>query len=138
MNKEKDKRYLPDEFKPGYWKGRGPTQIGIGLVIAVIGLFNPNQGMFFVIGGLVWAVFGVCLTVANEVDDGDRAKEQKQTSENSKTKRMENGEKQDAAEKEDSRDDLGEQLKELKRQSRELTDKINELEERNNKGKNNE
>ena len=138
MSSKKDKQYLPDEFKPGYWKGRGPTQIGIGLVIAVIGLFNPNQGMFFVIGGLVWAVFGVCLTIANEVDDGDSAEKQKQSGDDNKTKQMENGEKQDAAEKEDSRDDLKKKKKELKRQSRELTDKINELEERNNKGKNNE
>lgn len=71
MSEKKDKWYLPDEFKPNYWKGRGVTQIVIGVVIAIFGAFNPNQGIFFIIGGIVWAIFGICLVVSDYIKEGE-------------------------------------------------------------------
>lgn len=81
MSEKKDKRYLPDEFKPEYWKGRGVTQIVIGVVIAIFGAFTPNQGIFFVIGGIVWAIFGICLVVSDYIKEDkeiDRLIEEKE------------------------------------------------------------
>ena len=60
MSKKKDKWYLPDEFKPEYWKGRGYGQIGIGIVIAICGVFY-QQNIIFIIGGIAWTIFGVVL-----------------------------------------------------------------------------
>lgn len=60
MSKKKDKWYLPDEFKSEYWKGRGVTQIAIGIVIAICGVFY-QQNIIFIIGGIVWTIFGVVL-----------------------------------------------------------------------------
>ena len=65
MSKRKNKRYLPDEFKPEYWRGRGVTQIVIGIGITVCGIFHKQnvQSVVFIIGGIAWTIFGVVLVV---------------------------------------------------------------------------
>ena len=73
MSKKKDKWYLPDEFKPEYWKGRGYIQIGIGIVIAICGVFY-QQNIIFIIGGIAWTIFGVVLVAL----DSESKQEDKQ------------------------------------------------------------
>ena len=67
MAKKQDKWYLPDEFKPEYWKGRGVLQIVIGIVIAICGVFY-QQNVIFVIAGIVWTIFGVILVALDSKD----------------------------------------------------------------------
>ena len=115
MSKKKDKWYLPDEFKSEYWKGRGITQIVIGIGVTICG-FLHKQGIgsvIFIIGGIAWTIFGIFLVARDSEGEqgGNREDENKQ----------------------DDDDDIKEQLRELKEQKKELTTKIDELEQRNNK-----
>lgn len=68
MNK-KDKWYIPDEFKN--LRNKGVTQIAIGIVIAIFGAFNPNQGIVFVVCGVIWAFVGICLVISKSIDEQD-------------------------------------------------------------------
>lgn len=86
----KDKWYVPSEFKG--LKKKGGLQIAIGITIAVFGAFNPNQGILYVIGGIVWAVVGVCLVIANYIEEN---KETSQSIDDKGSKRNDPGDNYD-------------------------------------------
>ena len=117
MSDKKDKWYVPEEFKD--MKNKGATQIVRGVVIAIAGLFNPNQGGFFVVGGIIWAIVGICLVAA-------KSTEQQETEENDQ--KEEEVEEESDNEVEAEMKDLS--IKILLEENRKLVDKVEKLEQK--------
>lgn len=46
----------------------GLHHIIIGIAIAIFGASIPNRDVFLIVGGIVWAICGVCLFIKNQKD----------------------------------------------------------------------
>lgn len=130
MSEKKDKWYLPDEFKSEYWKGRGFTQIGIGIVITICGIFY-QQNVIFIIGGIAWTIFGVILVARDSIGEQENKNiEDKNYEEDAEDEEEEESDNEVEAEMKDL------SIKILLEENRKLVDKVEKLEQKNKeKGK---
>lgn len=128
MATKKDKWYIPSEFKN--IKDKGVTQIIIGIVIAVFGAFTPSQGIFFVVGGIIWAFVGVCLVVAKYEDEKEKNEKEEEEEEEKEEEEEEEEEGEELSDDEVKAELKDLSIKVLLEENRKLADEINKLEKK--------